>query len=112
MSTQKKKLNLYGYKELDTRIKQLELIEESIGEDIETYLYMLEDTKEYSTVEDIRFIMLDLIVANRRSANLLQESIKQFEEMSKRQFTAENNITSDIKINTDENFKKQFAQWR
>ncbi len=112
MSTQKKKLNLYGYKELDTRIKQLELIEESIGEDIETYLYMLEDKEENNSVEDIRFIMLDLIVANRRSANLLQESIEHFKEMSKRQLLSENNITSDINVYFDENFKKQFAQWR
>ncbi|WP_457748479.1 hypothetical protein [Sulfurimonas sp.] len=63
MSTENKELTLYGFKDLDMQVKKLEMVELSLREDIDTYMYMLEDKKENSSAEDVRFIMLDLLTA-------------------------------------------------
>jgi len=111
MSTQKKKLNLYSYVELDTKIKKIELIEESLGSDIELYLTMLEDEEENGSVEDVRFIMLEMMIANRRNANLLKECIEDLRGIAKRELIESNNLPYDTNVYFEDNVRKQFVKW-
>jgi hypothetical protein len=111
MSTQEKKLNLYGYVELNTKAKQLELIEESLSSDIELYLSMLEDEEENSSVEDVRFIMLEMMVANRRNANLLKECIEDLKDIANRELIEDNRLPNDTNVYLEDNVRKQFAKW-
>ena len=112
MSAKEKRLRLYSYKELDTKIKLLETIEKSLGDDIDTYMSMLEDNDENSTADDVRFIMLDLLVAVGRNTNLLMECIEGLGDINKRELKSSNSLDNNFNPYFDEKFKKQFAQWR
>ena len=111
MSTQEKKLNLYSYVELDTKIKKIELVEESMSDDIKLFLIMLEDEEENDSAEDVRFIMLEMMIANRRNANILKECIEDLKNIAKRELIEKNRLPNDTNVYFEDNIRKQFAKW-
>ena len=107
------KLGLYNYGFLDMEVKNLEMIKESIYDDIDSYRRLLDDD-EMDNVEDLRDLVLDLLVATNRNYLQLDRCTDRLRELNNRGLNDSNNRTNENKIKPlfDTEFKKQFIGWR
>jgi len=107
------KLGFYNYGLLDMEVKNLEMIKESIYDDIDSYRRLLDDD-EMDNVEDLRDLVLDLLVATNRNYLQLDRCTDRLRELNNRGLNDSNNRTNENKIKPlfDTEFKKQFIGWR
>jgi len=108
-----KKLQLFDYGFLDMEVKNLEMIKESISDDIDSYRRLLDDD-EMDNVKDLKELLLDLLVATNRNYLQLDRCTDRLRELNNRELNDINNRTNENKIKPYANteFKKQFIEWR
>jgi len=107
------KLRLFDYGFLDMEVKNLEMIKDSISDDIDSYRRLLDDD-EMDNVEDLKELVLDLLVDTNRNYLQLHRCTDRLRELNNRELNSINNRLNENKIepyfNTE--FKKQFIEWR
>lgn len=104
-------LQFFAYHAIDTQIKHLELIKSSNDEEIKVFLEMLED-EEYTSPDDIKSLMLSLLVEIRRNNTQLSHSINKLSENNIMLLNARKKPSEHIKPYSDYEFKKRFAQYQ
>lgn len=99
---------------MDMGVKHLEMIQENLESDIESYLNALNDDEFTETKEDLRDICLSLLVENTRINNQLCRCVESLRDENNRQLNGVNGKFGDNEIKPYFNmkFKEQFAGWR
>jgi K+/H+ antiporter YhaU regulatory subunit KhtT len=106
-----KKLSLYGYSYADAVIKRLEMIDDSLNNDIENYLGMMEDDAWVDDVESARKIFASFAVAVRRNADQVGMIIGELKLRAEEKLCVENK-GKEISVVNNYELQKQYANFR
>ena len=109
-----KKLNLYGYHFIDMRVKHLEMVHESLDDNISNYLDMMESDAWVDDVEAARHIFASFANEVRRNANQIEKVIDELKDMADKKLNDDNNTGTDEKIKSVNNYElqKQYAEFK
>jgi len=108
------KLNLFNFGLMDMEVKHLEMIQENLEGNIDSYLTMLNDDEFAGTKEDLRDLCLSLLMEDTRVNNQLCKCVENIRDENNRQLNSVNGKFGDNQIRPyfNMNFKEQFAGWR
>jgi len=100
----------YRYKYLNLEIRRVENTSRSIHEDISDYSNMLDDTE---SIEDLKSLFLDFLVATRTNTNLLTSAITSLDEFNNNFLLNGSRLPNEhIKPYFNNEFKKSMIKTR
>ena len=107
-----KELNLYGYHTIDTKVKHLEMIHESLNDKVKNYLSMMEDDGWVADIEDARKIFASFAMELRRDAHQITKVIDELKKMADKQLNEDNYTGTQKQIKSVNNYElqKQYAE--
>ncbi len=106
-----KELDLFDYHFIDTEVKRLEMIHESLNSDIRGYVDMFEDKWLVDDLQSAKEMFASFAVAVRRNTKQLDRGIDDLKKLNTRELNSSNNRSRDNKIKPEFNyeFMKQYA---
>ena len=106
-----KELDLYDYHFIDAEVKRLEMIQESLGSDIASYMDMMEDKGWVDDLQSAKEIFASFAVAVKRNTQQLDRTIDDLKKFNTRELNSANHRDKGNKIKPefDYEFMKQYA---
>jgi hypothetical protein len=101
---------LYFYSMLDKKVHSVEMVAERLKESMSSYLSCMDD-EEFSTAEDYKSLMLDLLVECRRIYTQIDSIADELKEYNNDLLNSSKKPSEHIKPFSDNEFKKSFIDF-
>lgn len=99
----------HTYRAINEKAHKLDLINLSLNDNIESYTDMMDDS---NSVEELKDLMLDFLIATRLNANLLNEVSSELKSNNTSFLNSSNLPQNQINPNTNEEFKRELLSIR